>query len=100
LRPVLRSDLDVAARALLAVPGPERRARMAQILAMAHRADRHLGETGRFHPRDGNGSLASAARKHGLHPARAVCDAAYLAALGCVLEALASADDDKSGRPA
>lgn len=88
MRPVLLSDVDTAVHALLAVPIAERRARIAQIVEAAERADRYLGATGRFHPAYGTGSLSSAARKHGIHPARTVCDADYLAAMRCVLDAL------------
>lgn len=88
MRPVLVSELDVAVRALLNLPRPERRRRMACILATAQAAERHLAKTGRFHPVHGNGSLASAARRHGVCTARPVCDAEYLDALACVLEGL------------
>ena len=88
MRPLLPGELDVAARALLTVPMPERAAQIARIIERAQRAERYHRATGRFHPGDGNGSLASAARKRGVLPARTVCDGAYLAALKCVLDAL------------
>ena len=91
MRPLLPSDLDLAARVLLALP-PERRARdMDRMLATAHRAERHRRLTGRLLPGQGDGSLLSVA----LGRRRAdpqVAGADYRACLAVVLDRLAALD--------
>lgn len=89
MRPVLHSEIEIAARALLAVEEGERPERMALILAMAGEADRHRLRTGRYHPEYGNGTLASAARRLPAAPARATCDVDYLDALALAARMLA-----------
>jgi outer membrane lipopolysaccharide assembly protein LptE/RlpB len=92
MRAILLGDLDAAARAVLAVPAEEWTERITGIIERAERAERYLAATGRFHVRDGNGSLGSAARKSGLVSARTSCDRAYLVALGAVIAALLERD--------
>lgn len=89
MRGVLLTDLDAAARAILAV-APDRRAETVRaMLDAADTADRYRRRLGRILPGHGNGSLMSAARN--TLPGREVerCDPDYCAALMVVLQELA-----------
>jgi hypothetical protein len=88
MRPILPSDLDQAARALLTVPQAARPAAMGAMLAAADLADRHRKRTGRMHPAYGDGSLIAVILKQPRLPAR-FCDPAYCAAMQVVLSGIA-----------
>ena len=88
MRPILLGDLDVAARVLLAVPEPDRPARMARILVIADLADRYRMRTGRNHVSFGDGTLSAAARGRGPVAGRWASDRDYRAAFLCVLNEL------------
>ena len=61
MRPVLHTDLLMAARAARCVPVASRSERLAQWLREAHWADRYRKRLGRAHPHWGNGSLLARA---------------------------------------
>ena len=61
MRPVLPSDLDIAARVLLALPRQQRRAAMDDMIETARHAECHRRRTGRLLPGQGDGSLLSVA---------------------------------------
>lgn len=61
MRPVLHTDLLMAARAVRCVPTASRAERLAQWLREAHWADRYRKRLGRAHPHWGNGSLLARA---------------------------------------
>ena len=88
MRPVLHGDVSSAARVLRRVP-PVRRAFLCRrMLAEAEAADRHVARHGRLHPRWGNGSLMSAARKRPLAPEPTFDDPDYCACFETVLACL------------
>ncbi len=66
MKPVLHGDISAAARALLAVPLPERDRLSTLMITEAETADQHVVRTGRLHPIYGNGSLMAAARSRPL----------------------------------
>ncbi len=70
MRAVLSVDIDLAARALLRLPAPERPAAMRALCERAHMADLWRRRTGRAHPDWGDGTLAAAALAGALAPAR------------------------------
>lgn len=88
MRPVLHGDVSNAARALFAVPADRRAAFCTQLLQEAEDADRHVLETGTLHPKWGDGSLMSAARKHplALEPSFDHCD--YCACIELIMRQL------------
>ncbi|WP_299944666.1 hypothetical protein [uncultured Ruegeria sp.] len=66
MRPVLHGDISAAARALLAVPLPDRDRLSCDMIAEAELADQHVAKTGRLHPLFGNGSLMAVANNRPL----------------------------------
>ncbi len=66
MRPVTLADLEVAARALLALPQRARRAAARAMLAEAEAADRHRQATRSLHPAFGDGTLMSVAMRRPL----------------------------------
>lgn len=64
MRPILHGDVSSTARALLMIPFERRRDLCGTLIRQADKADQHARRTGYPHPRWGNGSLMSAARKH------------------------------------
>lgn len=95
MRPVLPSDLDLAARVLLALPGHLRRAEMDSMLGVARRAERHRQATGQLLPGQGDGSLLSVALgRRRTYPGHAGQE--YRACLAIVLDRLALNDCDVS----
>ncbi|ETD85634.1 DUF7742 family protein [Rhodobacter capsulatus] len=78
MRPILIDDLLIAARAVAALSGPERPARLAQWLREAHWADLYRKRLARAHPLWGNGSLMGRALREaggrGVRPDRAEID--------------------------
>lgn len=63
---MLHGDLSAAARALFAVPQPQRKSLCLKMIAEAELADAHVRSSGRLHPLYGNGSLMAAARNRKL----------------------------------
>ncbi len=88
MRPIHVSDLDAAARVLLVLPPPDRRAVMDGMLASAEEADRYRAVTGRHPASGGDGSLLAAALGRHRAPACAA-DADYRVCLALVLERIA-----------
>lgn len=89
MRRVRLSDLDLAARAVMAAP-PDHWDRFArQLIEDAHRADAWRKAHATAHSSGGTGSLYAQAS---LYPSAAssVCDADYCTAFGVVLRALAA----------
>ena len=88
MRAVHLSDLNMAARALLAAPERRRRNLVRLLIQNACLADTYRKKTGRTHPQYGDGSLCAVC----LPMARAAmpdrCDPRYLACLGIVIEGL------------
>jgi hypothetical protein len=85
MRAGLPADLDVLARALLAVDQRARTCRADEIFRLAHLADRSREAN---LPRAGNGTVAAAAMLFDLAPLPKHCDEAYCDALGIALERL------------
>lgn len=85
MRPVLHGDVSSAARVLLAAPPAQRGDLCRRLLAEAEAADAHVRRSGRVHPRWGNGSLMSAARKRALANEPTFDDVDYCACFEMVL---------------
>lgn len=81
-------DVSAAARALMAVPEPERAALMLRLLEEATRAARFRRCHGRVHPRLGNGTLMERALACPLAGVTGPGNAEYLAAMAQVIEAV------------
>ncbi|HHX89520.1 MAG TPA: hypothetical protein GX700_07065 [Paracoccus sp.] len=81
-------DVSAAARALMAVPQAARAALMLRLLEEATRAARFRRCHGRAHPRLGNGTLMERALARPLAEVAGPGDAAYLAAMALVIEAV------------
>lgn len=88
MRPVLYGDVSNAARVLLAVPASRRAALCRQLLREAEAADRLARDSGRLHPRWGNGSLMAVSRRHVMAPEPSFDDPEYRECFGLVLKAL------------
>lgn len=88
MRPVLHGDVSNAARALLYVARARRRQLCARMIAEAEAADIYARAKGRLHPRWGNGSLMSAARKRMLADEPTFDDADYCGCFEMVLRGL------------
>ncbi|SEM43755.1 hypothetical protein SAMN04488003_101110 [Loktanella fryxellensis] len=86
MRPVHVTDLDIAARTVLAY-GPVTAVR---IVAGARLADRYRKRMRRRHRLWGDGTLAGACAAIGPAAPPGACDAAYRTALAAVLAALAA----------
>ena len=89
MRPLLVADLDLAARVLLAVPGPGRRLEMDAMLETARRADLFRSSTGQLLVGEGDGSLLSVALSR-QRAAPRLADREYRACLLIVLERIAA----------
>lgn len=89
MRPVLHGDVSAAARALLAVPQPDRGALCVRMIHEAELADRHLERTGKLHPVYGNGSLMAVARNRALANEPGFDDLQYCRCFKMVLHLLA-----------
>lgn len=88
MRAVHLSDLNIAARTLLAVPEAIRADMIKEVLSQAQVADKYRKRTGRSHAQFGNGSL-SAACQHRIKSRRPDrCDPNYLECLEIVIQAL------------
>ncbi|WP_442345827.1 DUF7742 family protein [Flavimaricola marinus] len=90
MRPVLPSDLDACARALMQGPACERAIKADGILHAADLADRFRKRTGRLHPDFGDGSLGAAAWRAGQVPRPPRCDSSYCECLTMMLERLSN----------
>ncbi|RYG91933.1 hypothetical protein EU803_05640 [Loktanella sp. IMCC34160] len=88
MRPLLPGDLDMAVRALLAVPEPDRPGLARQLLDEAQVADKTCRRLGRAHPAFGDGSLYEAARRHQRESLPDYCNDSYCAALAVLIEAV------------
>ncbi|WP_373353204.1 hypothetical protein [Pseudoroseicyclus sp. CXY001] len=89
-------DLDLATRALLAVPPPERAPLAETLLAEAALADRYSKRLGRRHT-FGAGTLADAALRRPRAPGPALDAGPYLAALQTLLTAIAARRTHRGG---
>lgn len=89
MRAILATDLDIAARAVAAVPEAQRAALVARLLDRAHAGDKWRKATGRAHPAFGPGTLAAAAAGLPLAPAPRRFDPAACAALATVIAGIA-----------
>lgn len=87
MRSVGLTDLDLAARAVLAVPPERRMAFVARLLDDAHTSDLWRKRRGVPHPSGGTGSLYAQASLHCLGPVTSA-DNSYCSALGVVLQGL------------
>jgi len=85
MRPILPTDLDIAARVLMTIPKIERRAFVARLIAQADVADRYRKRLGRAHPHYGSGSLMAAALRHDHQAPTRHCNDLYCACLAEVL---------------
>lgn len=85
MRTLYLSDLHAASCALRRLPDKERAAAIAAAISDAKTADRYRKRLHKAHPAFGTGTLASV---FGPVVEPHHCDAAYLAALAVVLEAL------------
>ncbi|WP_204114638.1 hypothetical protein [Shimia biformata] len=85
MRLVLHGDLVAAARYLLPLPDPVRRSACRRLIDHAHAAHHFTRRTGRCHPLWGDGSLISAAMRHGLAAEPSLRDSDYCACLEMVL---------------
>ncbi|WP_281953778.1 hypothetical protein [Pseudophaeobacter arcticus] len=63
LGPVLPQDLSSLARALRAVPAPQRSNLCQRLFDRAEQAAAHVARTGQLHPQWGNGTLDAVARQ-------------------------------------
>jgi hypothetical protein len=99
MRAPLLGDVVAAARALRAVDEKERLPLLSQLMAEADAAERQRRETGRNHPRHGDGSLMAAALRHPCVAEPALDDDGYCACLALVLSRVA-ARRDAGGNPA
>jgi hypothetical protein len=88
MRPILLSDLDLAARVLLGIPVDQRRVEMDAILKFARQADAFRQATGRILVGYGDGSILSVALGRP-RSGSALADINYRACLGIVLERIA-----------
>lgn len=87
MRAVGLSDLDLATRALLAVPRDTWSDLAAELIEQAHNADVWRKRTGSAHPGGGTGSLYAQASLLPRTPT-SQCSVQYCAALSVVLQAL------------
>ena len=90
MRPVLHSDLRMAARALMAVPAGDRASFCTRLLEQAELADRYTRRLGKLHPAWGNGTLSGAAQGHPLGRERSLDDPDYRLACQMILEGIAA----------
>ena len=88
MRAVHLSDLNMAARTLLAVPDTGRRNLAHLLIKNAHLADKYRKKTGRAHPRYGDGSLCAVCLPLARTAMPDRCDPRYLECLGIVIEGL------------
>lgn len=86
MRPVLHSDVVIAARALLAAPRGQRQALVRGFLRRAVLGDGFRQSTGKIHPIWGDGSLEGAARLSNLAPEPYLDDPEYCRCLITVFE--------------
>jgi hypothetical protein len=92
MRPVQLADLEIAARVLAAMPA--RQSFIATLCKQADQADAYRKMHAKPHPKFGNGTLMSAAIKHGVPVARAPCNRDFLTSLAALCTYLA---DDHAG---
>ena len=90
MRPIALADLEVAVRALLAVPETARTETATALLRAAEMADEYRAESGEVHPIFGNGTLMSAALHYKLAPRPAAYCAKEIATFTILLNAIAA----------
>lgn len=88
MRPVTQTDLMAAARVLLVTPAAARETEAAGLINQAVIADAYRRETGRLHPRFGNGSVVSAALAHPQGTPEIPGDREYLSCMALFLDVL------------
>ena len=96
MRAPLLGDVVAAARALRAVDEKDREALLGRLFEEASAAERHGRETGRNHPRFGDGSLMAAALAHPGVREPGLDDGDYCRCLAFVLTTLAPHPDSGS----
>jgi hypothetical protein len=96
MRPVHLTDLQVAARAVMAAPDDLRAATAHRIVQAAEIADRYRKHTGQAHPVLGSGTLETAARSFPMAHQAAALDPIFRRSLMLVLHALARRETDQS----
>lgn len=96
MRAIHLSDLNLAARTLLAVPDQARVGTMQCLVNAARVADKFRKRTGRAHIVYGNGSLGSACQHREKVKMPDRCDVEYLECLGIAIEQIIGkgVDDD------
>ncbi len=87
MRPIYPSDLQDAARALLAAPARRRPEIAKNLLLRAQVADKYRKCHNRPHPEFGVGSLGDAARSYPRGPLPRGCNAEYLACMQVMIAA-------------
>ncbi len=88
MRPTLHGDVSCAARVLLLVPRKARERICRRMICEAEIADRYRVRNQRLHPRFGNGSLMSVARKRPMLPEPFFDDPEYCECYETVLRVL------------
>lgn len=88
MRAVHLTDLNIAARTLLALAPDQRAGAIARLLICAHIADKYRKKTGRAHALYGNGTLGAACQSHPKRRMPDRCDPAYLECFRIVIHAL------------
>jgi len=88
MRPVYLTDLNIAARTLMATPAQDRDSMMTTILRRTQVADKYRKMTGRRHPEFGAGRISDTCNNMLKHPMPARCNADYLACLQIAVQTL------------
>lgn len=97
MRPPLLGDVVVLARAIMEVEERERPGLLGSILREASVAERYGRETGRNHPRFGDGSAMAAALRHPCAREPGLEDVDYCRCLAFVLSTLAAERSARHG---
>ncbi|MFT4783222.1 MAG: hypothetical protein ACI9IV_000956 [Paracoccaceae bacterium] len=88
MRPLMHSDVDIAARVLLSTLAIHRPTKARRMIREANAADLHRRRFGALHPVWGNGSLASTASRYPNIPNAGFGSAEYCSCFALMLEAL------------
>jgi hypothetical protein len=88
MRSVTQTDLMAAARVLLQAPPASRAAEAETMITQAQLADKYRCQTGRLHPRFGNGTLLSVALCRPSSEPQTPGDPEYLACMALMIDAL------------
>ncbi|MFT7310087.1 MAG: hypothetical protein ACI853_000572 [Paracoccaceae bacterium] len=88
MRPLMHSDVDIAARVLLSTLTVHRLTKARRMIREANLADLHRRRFGVLHPVWGNGSLASTASRYPNIPNAGFGSAEYCSCFALMLEVL------------